>query len=851
MTDTLDDYRAGKGTVPQTMLGWPLYGTTMDDFGRDHRPVELPVPAHGPDQLLARVDAAGLCFSDIKILTLGSEHPRLAGRDLATDPVVMGHEVALTVIEVGEDLGDQFRPGDRFVIQADIYYQGQGLAFGYALPGALEQYVAIGKEILQGDEGSYLLPVQPDTGYSEAALSEPWACVECAYGARQRNGLKPGGTVLVAALAGAACDHVELGAALADGPAPEAIVLCRLGGDLLTAWRDAADKWGAACHVIECGESCDFAALAEQYTPGGFDDIIALDAEAMALCALVPCLAKGGHLAIIASRPLRDPVAVDVGRIHYDDQHYIGTAGNIIAEAYDWLRSAEPVAGGRALFIGAAGPMGQMHLQRAIESASRPAVVVATDVDDNRLATIPERLGTVAEAWEVELICLNPVSMGQEAYEERLEEIAPDGFDDVVLLAPVPALASAAMGHLADGGVLNLFAGLARGTIADLDLSPVYLRGARLVGTSGSSIDDLRGTLGKTEAGELSPDRAVAAIGGMPAAWEGLRAVKEGDFAGKVVIYPQLLDMELTPLEELSEALPTVAERLEPGGFWNKEAEAELLRGKLGEEPAARPRLQRLSGKAALVTGGSQGLGRALADRLAAEGASVAICDINGEGAQTAAQEIGQAGGRGAIGVGADVTKLDEMQAAVSATVEAFGKLDILVSNAGILIAGALEDFEVDDWRKVIEVNLVGYFVAAKAAAPALIKTKGCIVQINSKSGKKGSFKNSAYAAGKFGGIGLTQSLALELAPLGVRVNSVCPGNLLDSPLWVDSLYAQYAQRWGISEEEVRKKYEQQVPLGRGCSYEDVADVAVFLASDEASYMTGQAINVTGGQEMR
>ena len=123
-------------------------------------------------------------------------------------------------------------------------------------------------------------------------------------------------------------------------------------------------------------------------------------------------------------------------------------------------------------------------------------------------------------------------------------------------------------------------------------------------------------------------------------------------------------------------------------------------------------------------------------------------------------------------------------------------------------------------------------------------------MQINSKSGKRGSFRNSAYAASKFGGIGLTQSLALELAPYGIRVNSVCPGNLLDSPLWQDSLYEQYAKRWGISVAEVRAKYEAQVPLGRGCTYDDVANMVVYLASDQASYMTGQAINVTGGQVM-
>src|SRR5579872_3677274 len=188
----------------------------------------------------------------------------------------------------------------------------------------------------------------------------------------------------------------------------------------------------------------------------------------------------------------------------------------------------------------------------------------------------------------------------------------------------------------------------------------------------------------------------------------------------------------------------------------------------------------------------------------------------------------------------------------VGQTREQFGAVDILVANAGILKAHDITEFPADEWRLVLEVNLFGYFLCARAAARVMVEQKrGVIIQINSKSGKKGSFRNSAYAASKFGGIGLTQSIALDLAPHGVRVNAVCPGNLLDGTLWQQSLYEQYARNQGLSVEEVRSKYESQVPLGRGCTYDDVCNVVAFLASDESSYMTGQAINVTGGQEMR
>jgi sorbitol-6-phosphate 2-dehydrogenase len=261
---------------------------------------------------------------------------------------------------------------------------------------------------------------------------------------------------------------------------------------------------------------------------------------------------------------------------------------------------------------------------------------------------------------------------------------------------------------------------------------------------------------------------------------------------------------------------------------------------------------QVLQGKIAIVTGGAQGLGAAICRRLAGEGAHVVVGDMNLAGALKTAAAIEADTGQRAVAVEVDVTDEDHVSALIRRTVDEFGRLDILISNAGILIAEGVDEFPAEKWRLVLDVNLYGYFLTAKHAARVMKEQRsGAIIQINSKSGKKGSYKNSAYAASKFGGIGFTQSIALELAEYGVRVNAVCPGNLLDSPLWVDSLYAQYAKKWSITEAEVRQKYVDQVPMKRGCTYQDVANVVVFLASEQSSYITGQAINVTGGQEMR
>jgi sorbitol-6-phosphate 2-dehydrogenase len=256
--------------------------------------------------------------------------------------------------------------------------------------------------------------------------------------------------------------------------------------------------------------------------------------------------------------------------------------------------------------------------------------------------------------------------------------------------------------------------------------------------------------------------------------------------------------------------------------------------------------------RVAIVTGGGQGLGQALSLRLALEGAHVAVADINAETATQTAALIREQTGRKAIAVQVNVTEEAEVEAMVQRAVEELGGLDILVSNAGVLRSGAIEEFDAEAWRFVMNVNLYGFFLCCKHAARAMKpQGSGKIIQINSKSGKKGSFRNSAYAASKFGGIGLTQSVALELAEYGICVNAVCPGNLLDSPLWVNSLYGQYAERWGITEAEVRQKYVDQVPMKRGCTYDDVANLVVYLASDQSNYTTGQALNVTGGQEMR
>ena len=265
-----------------------------------------------------------------------------------------------------------------------------------------------------------------------------------------------------------------------------------------------------------------------------------------------------------------------------------------------------------------------------------------------------------------------------------------------------------------------------------------------------------------------------------------------------------------------------------------------------------------LKAKVAIVTGGAQGLGQAISQRLAREGCRVLIADVNELGVAATANALATETGSPVIGVKVDVTSESDVQALFDRATREFGRVDIVVANAAILIAEPIADANAEKWRAVMNVNLFGYFLVTKYACRIMKgQGSGAIININSKSGKRGSSANSAYAASKFGGIGHTQSVALEMAPFNVRCNAICPGNLLDSPLWTHpekGLFVQYLRAGKVpgaqTVEDVRRAYMNQVPMKRGCTYEDVCNAVVFLASDQAAYITGIALSVTGGQEM-
>lgn len=252
--------------------------------------------------------------------------------------------------------------------------------------------------------------------------------------------------------------------------------------------------------------------------------------------------------------------------------------------------------------------------------------------------------------------------------------------------------------------------------------------------------------------------------------------------------------------------------------------------------------------KIAIITGAGSGIGKGTSLMLAKEGATVVVADLNEESAKNVSNEIINSGGK-ATYFKLDVTKSDEVTEMSEYVKEKIGLIDILVNNAGISIITPFFKHTEEIWDKTMEVNLKGQFLCCKAIIPQMLeKGSGSIINMSSQSGKVGTNDYQAYCASKFGVIGLTQALSKEFAGKGVRVNSVCPGVVYTS-MWKKQK-ADYAAKKNIGSEEVMDYFADKIPEGRVGKVEDITNTISFLLSDKADYITGQAINVNGGDIM-
>lgn len=579
MGEKYEKYHTANYQLPQKSFAWNLYGAGMENMGKDGKPEPFAIPEPSDDQLLVRIDSVSICFSDVKILKQGGSHPKLYNRNLSIDPTRLGHEVSLTIVKVGKNLTKQYRPGQRLAVQPDIYQNGMSTAYGYTVPGGLVQYHCIGKEVLETDAGACLLPVEDDMGYAESALLEPWGCVAAAYTQRRRLAPKPGGTMWII---GQLDDATEF--TFSQGlDAPSTIILTDVPDamKMLVASKQAK--------VVEKNNlsTNDYEALNSELAESkGFDDIIMLNPTSAEVVGQVArFIARRGTLNLVATKPLDGLVQVDFGRLHYDYIAFVGNNSNDIAASYGEARNrCELRTDGVAVFIGAGGPMGQMHLQRALELPDGPKLVIATEISDERLQTLNDMFAPLAEKNKRKILFFNPNTAKESFYDFVMRATNHQGADDVVVSVPVAKLMEEADTVMKPDGMLVFFAGVPNGTMGNVNLSNVYLSNAQYTGTSGLTIHDQASVMERRIAGTLSPGRSVAAIGGMETAADALQSVMESKYPGKVVIFPQIHNLPLTSLKELKERIPEVASKLGEDLMWTNEAEQALIE-KLWQEP--------------------------------------------------------------------------------------------------------------------------------------------------------------------------------------------------------------------------------------------------------------------------
>ena len=249
-------------------------------------------------------------------------------------------------------------------------------------------------------------------------------------------------------------------------------------------------------------------------------------------------------------------------------------------------------------------------------------------------------------------------------------------------------------------------------------------------------------------------------------------------------------------------------------------------------------------GKVAVVTGGAKGIGRGIVERFAREGASVVLVDIDEAGAAEVAAPLGDR----ALVVRADVTSEADLERAIRAAVERFGRLDVMVNNVGIIQVKSLLDSSPEEWRRILDVNVVSVFLGCKVVARQMIElgNGGVILNAASGAGRRGNKLVSAYCATKAAVINMTQSFALELARHKIRVNCYQPGHI-ETPLW-DDLAVAWKQATGQDKEQMIELFRSTVPWGRFGRPDDVAAVCSFLATDDAEYVTGQAVAMNGAE---
>ncbi|MDQ0469869.1 alcohol dehydrogenase catalytic domain-containing protein [Labrys wisconsinensis] len=538
---------------------WPLSGAGLEHFGRDGGWIEGEVPKPGAGDLLAGVEAVTICASDAKMVRLGADYPLFGGRDLAREPVCLGHELALRVDEPGSGVDPGLRPGTRIGVQPDVYKHGRRSCIGVTRPGGMADRILLDAEVLQSDDGPLVFPVPAPLSRAATALLEPLGCIEGAFRPWGRDAVRPGGRLVVL------CADPRAGWML-DAPLPAGTI--DLVGLDEPAWRAAGGPATGRIRSLGLDE-----ALADA---GPVDDCLVLGpVDPRAVGRVYDRLASGGTFTWLSPVVVEPGVPADLAHFHYGKLTQRGARSLRLSEAWARPIRCDYRPGGRLLLFGASGAMGRMHLMRAIEAAEGPAAIVALARRADKLAALVAELRPLAEARR---LALHAVASDGPDWQAELAALAPGGFDDVVVVAPGDEPMRRAIPFLARNGLLIGFAGTRAGEVVDLPLGRLVTDGISITASSGSTVSDQQAVIRRILQGTLTPERLIAAVGGFPAMRDGVRAVLEGRFSGKVMIMPAL-DWPLMSLAELFEAHPQLRSLAGPGQSWSKAIEDTVLDG--------------------------------------------------------------------------------------------------------------------------------------------------------------------------------------------------------------------------------------------------------------------------------
>ena len=538
---------------PNTQLRWMLYGRGFASFGRHDSPVPQPIPAPGPREVLARVDAFCICASDVKMIAMGNDYPLFRGRDFSREPAALGHELALTVVRPGADMAAQWPAGKRFGIQPDVYLNGERFCIGVNVAGGMAEYILLGEEVFTSDHGSCAFAVDDEISYAAVAQTEPLACVEAAFVRHSRTDLQPGGRLLIyidpaisstfildRPLNAKDITVIDAGSRLDKIDMPAGTVICRRGAELI---------------------------------PELYDDVLIIgNPDNAILTSLTECLAVNGLLCWLQEAPLRCGARADIAKIHYHNLALTGSTDKRLSSALNpgkYRYDYQPA--GTLLISGGGGSMGRIHLLRALKHPQGPRRIIVTNNSRTRLDIMRADFQEMATANQREIVYI--ALQDTPDYKNRLRSLlGPDGASDIVVCAPGIAPLEAVVEFLADDGLLVLFSGTAYGRFGDIPLGQAAAGKATISASSGSSVQDQLRVMEKIRRGEMAPDFNVAAVAGLLAAKEGVMLVKEGKATGKVVVYPQLKYLPLTPLNELAQWDEILAEYVREHG-WSRQSE--------------------------------------------------------------------------------------------------------------------------------------------------------------------------------------------------------------------------------------------------------------------------------------